>query len=436
MKNKSKCISNGSYGKIYLIDNNTVIKKSKKFISEKKYYVQNIQEIIFLSLVKHKNIVNVNNIYLNNKINIELEKGDMTLFEYINKTNKKLRMNNFKFIFFQLTQVLYFLHKNNFIHGDIKPNNIIINVKNMIIKLIDFGGICSFRINDNHKPICTPTFCPPEGWPQLNINHISTNFDVWSLAVTMYYYINKEYLLDFKDDRTIDYINEFKPKMKLQKHYHHDIDKIKNMIDENSFNIMKKMLMYDPDDRITIDELYYDSLFFEYEKDIIQKIKYVSEFDASFMSNYTNNEWTQRNKLIEWLYLYCKNNNILNYFVLAIWIIDKYLNIKKIKISSKKIKLYAGAGLIITSIVLADKIINCDDIIQYLPKYVKSNNLIALVDDIMVKLKFQLYIHTFDYIIKDKKVNIDYNDICVFVSKKKYVGLDHYFLADLFIDTI
>ena len=43
------------------------------------------------------------------------------------------------YFFIQVTAGIYFLHKNGFIHRDIKPRNVILNRATEKLRLIDFG---------------------------------------------------------------------------------------------------------------------------------------------------------------------------------------------------------------------------------------------------------------------------------------------------------
>lgn len=427
-------ISNGSYGKITILDECTILKSMQKFSKDNIYYKQNIQEVVFLSSIKHANIIKAKKIYLTcDEIKLELERGETTLHDYINNIDRKNRMINFKYIFFQLIKVLFFLHKNKLIHGDIKPNNILLSTTDMTIKLIDFGGICSFRLNNQHKPICTPSFCPPEGWKQLNINCLNTKFDVWSLGMTLYFFVCRKYLLDFKDDGTIHYINEFK--WSFDKNYHHCIDSIKNIIDPYGFKLLEKMLMYDPDDRISTDELYYDNYFSEYNIETIPKISFESEFDTSFVnSNYNFSDWKKREFLVNFTYNLCTSFEIMDHFVLTMWIIDKYVNKNKKKITTINAKLLSCSGIVICSILLGNKSFDCNDFIIYLPKH-SYNKFQDSIDNIMLSNDFKLYVPTFDYILKNKKnIIINYKLVRNIINNRRLIGMDQHSLADIYLN--
>lgn len=428
-------ISSGSYGQITILDNNSIIKTTKKLNSSNNYSRQNIQEAVFLSTIKHENIVEAKNIYiLGDEINIEQERGECTLHDFINKNDRDSRLKHLDYIIFQLVSVLYFLHKSDLIHGDLKPNNILISSKNLKIKLIDFGGICSFRLNNNHKTICTPSFCPPEGWKQLNINCLNTKFDIWSLGMVIYFYITRTYLLDFEEDKTIYYVNEFK--WSFDKNYHHNIDKIKKYIDNSLFNLIEKMLMYDPDDRISSDELYFDEYFSEYNIDTIVKFKFQSEFSKYFMENYTHKEWQQRDNLIEWCYIFCRTFEMRDHLVLSIWILDNYLNKARIKITSRNYKLYGYCSIFISSILIANKILDNNKTLIYIPKYISKKNIYDTIDNIMMTLNFKLYITTFDYLLKNNKIQLEYQIIKTILKDKKYIGVDQKILMDIYLEKL
>jgi serine/threonine protein kinase len=59
--------------------------------------------------------------------------------EYMNSYGNKIPMEKIKEITKCLLMGLVYLHENGVIHRDMKPENILINEEQDIIKLVDFG---------------------------------------------------------------------------------------------------------------------------------------------------------------------------------------------------------------------------------------------------------------------------------------------------------
>lgn len=89
-------------------------------------------------------------------------------------------------------QTVHYLHDAHFMHCDIKPENIMMNVdetgKEHAV-LIDFGESLHFDRNGNltskHRPGFTLGYCPVE--LQAGIKNFDARCDVYSLAATMFY---------------------------------------------------------------------------------------------------------------------------------------------------------------------------------------------------------------------------------------------------------
>lgn len=86
-------------------------------------------------------------------------------------------------IFSQILNVISYLHSNNILHNDIKPENIIISSQNSL-KLIDFGH-STFMINNvsENIPYSTLSYNAPE---VINEKRATTSSDIWSLGVTLF----------------------------------------------------------------------------------------------------------------------------------------------------------------------------------------------------------------------------------------------------------
>lgn len=89
----------------------------------------------------------------------------------------------------QILEGLDYLHKNDTIHGDIKPENILIfNTSEVITpKIIDYNS--NFLEEGDQRLFVTPAYCPPE-----ISSHPSVESDIWALGCLIYEFFTKEIL--------------------------------------------------------------------------------------------------------------------------------------------------------------------------------------------------------------------------------------------------
>lgn len=97
-----------------------------------------IEEIRILYLLAHENVVRIYNYYL-----YPAQKTGYILMEYIDGQTldayfEKSPFFDYNDVFFQIINGFAYLEKNNVLHRDIKPNNILID-KHSRVKIIDFG---------------------------------------------------------------------------------------------------------------------------------------------------------------------------------------------------------------------------------------------------------------------------------------------------------
>jgi ankyrin repeat protein/serine/threonine protein kinase len=111
-------------------------------------------------------------------------------------------------LFEDLVRCVQHLHLNQFIHGDIKPQNIVRNAENRLV-LIDFDGSCKIGLPVGHK--VSMAYAPPEMLFFDTAEHeyrllpllAQPNFDVWSLGVVLYQMCTRGYL--FSSGHDMDY---------------------------------------------------------------------------------------------------------------------------------------------------------------------------------------------------------------------------------------
>lgn len=261
---------------------NEITKTSKYEISfihyDKNYYVKkkvsnsNIKsnendlkkEIVILKQFK-----NLNDIYIIDhfpKINLKLSTDSqiITKFDGIDLFTLTSDFNffvikkiiEFKYIFKQVITALDFLHSLHLTHGDVKPENILIN-DNLKITLIDYDLSFYGELAKISKSFGSVEYLSPEIY---NCKKITYKTDIWSLGATMYCCYTSKCLYQNKEQKhyidvmtCVNYLENYIKHLKIEKEF-----------EELLLNFMK----YEPNDRIglkkSIKYSFFNSLKYKY----------------------------------------------------------------------------------------------------------------------------------------------------------------------------
>ena len=162
------------------------------------------------------------------------------LLNAINKMNK-IPENLSKIIFKQLILTLQFMHSNNIVHRDIKPDNILLDLDNTI-KLCDFGVSKIIPQGQLINDSCgTPAFIAPEILMEKAYNPYFT--DIWSSGVVLYAMVTG--FFPFRG------INE----TQLHENILTGIYPKPNNISGELLDLLSKILDINPSKRISIEEI-------------------------------------------------------------------------------------------------------------------------------------------------------------------------------------
>jgi len=104
-----------------------------------------------------------------------------TLFNLIKKSKGLDEKIAFKY-FINSAAAINFLHENNMVHRDVKPENLLID-ENGVVKLCDFGWCVELGLGARSTFCGTYEYMAPE---IINESPYNNSIDVWSLGVLLY----------------------------------------------------------------------------------------------------------------------------------------------------------------------------------------------------------------------------------------------------------
>ena len=193
-------LGEGSFGKVYQLKDT---EKVVKFVHLPCDGFQNYIEPYILLQIKSIGIMNAVEVFINQKglLKIVQEKGiplDKLDIKIIRKEKKKIK--------FEIREGLKFLHFKTILHGDIKPNNILV--------VTSISGERSYKINDfsfsmlmSSDPQKIEHLIYSPGWRPSEVNGglVSLRSDIWCYGKLIYHYFGErgdELKYNFKERPT------------------------------------------------------------------------------------------------------------------------------------------------------------------------------------------------------------------------------------------
>ncbi len=283
-----------------------VIKKCNinKSSDEKKI----LSEIEILKKLKHENIIQVEECFFdeNNYYVISEFCKFGSLDDYINK-NKTFTENQTKYIISQLLKAIQYLNSNNFVHTDIKPENILIekimkkrDEELCDVKLLEFG--CSSSLKNNPSNDIPIRNLPYYVSPEIIDRKYNAKCDIWSIGIIMYEMLYGK--KPFIGNNYNEVINNIKTQKINYERYNNNNEELSN----DCINLLKNMLHREMENRFDVKRCLENSWFFSLKEfeDLDEDIN----TDSNKKDLYENNYYCSKHLENENNNVILKDNNI------------------------------------------------------------------------------------------------------------------------------
>jgi serine/threonine protein kinase len=249
-----KRIGKGSFSTIYKAFNTKDGRDYaiKEVIIDKKSIKSNVKrEFLVLKKLDHPNIVklydliidtNYNNVYF---VFDYFKNGDLSKF----LDNKPLKEKFCKKYSKQLADGLKYLHDNNILHRDLKPQNILLT-DDFNIKIADFGFARKVDKNMLLNTLCgSPMYMAPE---IINKQDYSIKSDLWSVGIIIYQMIFGR--VPFEVNNFVQLINKINNETIT-------FEREGIILSHDGLTLIKHLLKVNVDDRISWDNFFYHQWF-------------------------------------------------------------------------------------------------------------------------------------------------------------------------------
>jgi serine/threonine protein kinase len=282
-------LGSGAYGTVVAAEdlkhkegrpNIVAIKKIERAFEHPLFTKRTLRELRILRLLSHENVIDLLTIQkplVDERLDIyavfEIMETDLGS---IVKSTQDLSMEHIQFFLYQILRGMKYVHSAGILHRDLKPRNLLVN-GNCDLKICDFG-LSRANIPEMMKAgamtdyISTRWYRAPELLCGAEI--YTEAVDMWSigcifaelllrhpflpgddtenqleLIVNCFGQPEARYLQSFNDGRMLNIFQE----MENQNEEGHFNDTFANC-DPVAVDLLKKMLLYDPEERITIED--------------------------------------------------------------------------------------------------------------------------------------------------------------------------------------
>ena len=193
-------LGEGAFGAVYLATNRrtgdkVALKKIPKVFTDDASFQNEVNALARVGMNGgHPHICSIKEIFEDEKyyhLVLDLVSGG-EMFEHLIKLGAYSEADASRLVK-EVADALNFLHGIEIVHGDLKPENLMLSTtrkEDSTIKLVDFG--CALIRSEDGKSIIsqssagnTPAYCPPEVLENTKVP-ISPSMDIWGLGIILY----------------------------------------------------------------------------------------------------------------------------------------------------------------------------------------------------------------------------------------------------------
>lgn len=289
-----KKIDSGGQGQIYEVDKDTVYKVIK--FSD---HYKELSEVTILHSLSHPCMIRMKKWEISqHECKIYMERMHSNMYDYSKKIPFEKRLELFPNILWTMVRVARFFQRNGIMNCDIKSENVMLSKDGQTVKIIDFGHII---LEEDYPIIGTRSYQPPELWKDDMFTYKSM---VWAIGLSCLEFLYRIHPIvdiiygdddsdsDLSDDSTSKsystasdddehsfdstsseddmyrkkYMNLFDILMEAGESlpFRHRLEPVHESIKDKIRiinSMIERMLTYDLDKRISLDELYHHRIF-------------------------------------------------------------------------------------------------------------------------------------------------------------------------------
>lgn len=309
-----KNIASGAYGTVCsaedrIIGDSVAIKKVADVFEDLVDAKRILREVKLLRhLSGHHNIIQLRDVMTSptgssdfNDLYLVFDRYECDLDRLISMGQELSDAHN-KYFLYQMLKGLKFVHSAGVMHRDLKPANILIN-SNCDLVICDFG-LARGKVDTNQTEyVVTRWYRAPE--LLCDNSHYDAKIDVWSTALVYAELLLGKTLLPGRDymdqlrrtvklvgqpsEEDMDFLVHAAAKKAIRRMEYPGVpfDRLFADQDANCIDLLKKMLTFNPEQRISVEE----ALEHEYLRDVREELKAdepvcTKPFDASFEADY------------------------------------------------------------------------------------------------------------------------------------------------------